>query len=52
MDIFDVLSAISKKKKAFMYSGIKEHDALIKAELDVSKEFHIPLFEIKKLVKA
>jgi hypothetical protein len=52
MDIFDVLSAISKKKKTFMYSGINEHEALIKAELDVSKDYHIPLFDIKKLVKA
>jgi hypothetical protein len=49
MDIFDVLSAISKKKKAFMYSGL-EHEALIKAELDVSKGFQIRLFDIKKLV--
>jgi hypothetical protein len=49
MDIFDALSAISKKKKAFMYSGL-EHEALIKAELDVSKGFQIRLFDIKKLV--
>lgn len=50
MDIFDVLSAISKKKIAFMYRGIDEHEAMIKAELDVSKDYHIPLFDIEKLV--
>ncbi len=52
MDIFDVLTAISKRKKAFMHSGINEHEALVKAELDVSKEYHISLFDIKKLVRA
>ena len=52
MDIFEVLSAISKRKKAIMHSGTSEHDALIKAELDVSKEYHISLFDIKKLVRA
>jgi len=52
MDIFDVLTAISKKKKTFMYSGINENEALMKAEFDVSNEYHIPLFDIKKLVKA
>ncbi len=51
MDIFEVLSAISKKKKAFMHSGINQNEALMKAELDVSKEYHIPLFDIEKLVK-
>lgn len=52
MDIFDVLTAISKRKKAFMHSGINETEALMKAELDVSKEYHISLFDIKKLVRA
>jgi hypothetical protein len=52
MDIFDVLSAISKRKKAFMHSGVNEHEALIKAELDVSKEYHIRILDIKKLVGA
>jgi hypothetical protein len=52
MDIFDVLAAISKRKKALMRSGIKEHEALIKAQLDVSKEYHISLFDIKRLVRA
>jgi hypothetical protein len=52
MDIFDVLTAISKKKKALMHSGINEKKALMKAELDVSKEYHISLFDIKKLVRA
>jgi hypothetical protein len=51
MDIFDVLTAISKRKKAFMHNGINEHKALMKAELDVSKEYHISLFDIKKLVR-
>ncbi len=50
MDIFDVLTAISKRKKTFIKSGINENKELIKAELAVSKEYHIPLFDIKKLV--
>ncbi len=51
MDIFEVLTAISKRKKALMHSGIDEEEALIKAELEVSKEYNISLFDIKKLVK-
>ncbi len=52
MDIFEVLTAISKRKIAFMHSGINEKEALVKAESDVSKEYHIPLFDIRKLVRA
>ncbi len=52
MDIFDVLTAISKRKKAFMHSGINENEALVKAELEVSREYRISLFDIKKLVRA
>ncbi len=52
MDVFDVLAAISKRKKALMHSGIDEKEALMKAELDVSKEYNISLFDIKKLVRA
>ncbi len=52
MDIFDVLNAISMRKKAIMNSGTDEQDALIKAELYVSNEYHISLFDIKKLVGA
>jgi hypothetical protein len=51
MDIFEVLTAISKRRKAFVNSGVNEQEALMKAEFDVSKEYHIPLFDIKKLVK-
>jgi len=51
MDIFEVLTAISKRKKVFMHSGINENEALMKAEFDVSKEYHISLFDIKKLVR-
>ncbi len=51
MDIFDILTAISKRKKALMHKGIDEEEALVKAEIDVSKEYHIPLFDIKKLVR-
>lgn len=50
MDIFDVLGAISKRKLTLMYSGINEYEALTKAELDISVEYHIPLFDIEKLV--
>ncbi len=54
MDIFDVLTTISKrkiskKKMEFMYAGMKENEALIKAEFEVSKEYHILLLEIKNL---
>ena len=49
MDIFDVLTAISKRKKIFMRSGINENEALMKAEFYVSEEYHIPLVDIKKL---
>jgi hypothetical protein len=52
MDIFDVLTAICKRKKTFMHRGINENDALIKAEFEVSREYHITLFDIKKLVRA
>ncbi len=51
MDIFEVLSAISKRKKARMYSGINEIKALKEAEIDVSNEYHISLFDIEKLVR-
>ena len=50
MDIFDVLTAISKRKMAFMHAGVNENEALIKAEFDVSKDYHIPLLDIEKLV--
>jgi len=51
MDIFDVLSAISKRKKTLMHSGINEHEALIKAEHVISREYHISLRDIKKLAE-
>lgn len=50
MDIFDVLSAISKKKTNLVNRGINEQKALIKAQRVVSKEYHIPLPDIQKLV--
>ncbi len=52
MDIFEVLSAIFKRKNVLMHSGIDEHEALDKAQLDVSKEYHVSLPDIKKLVRA
>jgi len=50
MDIFDVLSAISKRRNTLMDRGITEHKALQKAEKVVSKEYHIPLPDIQRLV--
>ncbi|VVB84716.1 Uncharacterised protein [uncultured archaeon] len=50
MDIFEVLTAIIKRKIILMRTGINEYEALIKAELDISREYHIPLLDIKKLV--
>ncbi len=49
MDTFDVLTAISKKKMTFMHTEMNENEALIKAEFEISKEYHIPLLDIKKL---
>jgi len=50
MDIFDVLTAISKRRTNLMNSGVNGKKALIKAEKVVSKEYHIPLPDIQKLV--
>ncbi|VVB50728.1 Uncharacterised protein [uncultured archaeon] len=50
MDIFDVLSAVSKRRINLMKRGITKHEALIKAERVVSKEYHISLTDIQKLV--
>ncbi|HEY9247188.1 MAG TPA: hypothetical protein VIO11_10110 [Candidatus Methanoperedens sp.] len=50
MDIFDVLTAISKRKMAFMQTDMDENYALIRAEFEISKEYHIPLPDIKKLL--
>lgn len=49
MDIFYVLTAISKRKMAFMLTDMSENDALVKAEFEISNEYHIPLLDIKKL---
>ncbi len=54
MNLFDVLTTISKRKISkrkmeFMHAGMKENAALIKAEFEISKEYHILLFEIKKV---
>ncbi len=50
MDIFDVLTAISERKITFMHGGLNEQEAKMKADLDISREYHIPLLDIKKLV--
>lgn len=50
MDIFDVLGAISTRKITLMHTGINESEALTKAEIDISIEYHISLFDIEKLV--
>ncbi len=50
MDIFDVLTDILKRKKTLMCNGISEPESLVKAEQDVSDEYHISLHDIKKLV--
>lgn len=51
MDIFDVLTAISERKITFMHSGMNEQVAAMKANLDISREYHIQLLDIKKLVR-
>ena len=35
---------------AFMQTDMNENEALIKAEFEISKEYHIPLPDIKKLL--
>jgi len=35
---------------AFMHTDMNENEALIKAEFEISKEYHIPLLDIKKLL--
>jgi hypothetical protein len=50
MDIFEVLSAVSKRRINLMKRGIAKNKALIKAERVVSKEYHISLSDIQKLV--
>ncbi len=50
MDIFEVLTAILERKRAMMRSGINEIKALKEAEIDVSNEYRISLFDIKRLV--
>jgi hypothetical protein len=50
MDIFDILTAVSARKDSFINSGINENKALMKAERDVSVEYHISLLDIRKLV--
>ncbi len=49
MDIFDVLKDISKRKTEFICMGNSECEALKNAELNTSKEYHIPLCDIKRL---
>ena len=40
------------ERVTFMHNSKNEHEAMMKAELDISKEYHIALFDIKKLVRA
>lgn len=49
MDIFDVLSAVSRKKDEFIRRGMNEHEALMIAIRDIAVEYHIALLDIKKL---
>ncbi len=49
MDIFDILTAILKRRIRFIDAGIDENEALTKAEQDVSEEYHISLSDIRKL---
>lgn len=49
MDIFDILKIMIKRKIELVQDGIDEKDALSRAEFDISNEYHISLFDIKKL---
>lgn len=50
MDTFDVLNAVSKRKNTLIHEGISEKEALNKAEQAISREYHISLPDVKKLV--
>lgn len=52
MDIFDILQAVSKKKNEFIRQGMEEKEALIKAELFISGEYHISFCDVKRLYNA
>lgn len=52
MDIFDVLKDIMKRKTEFVRVGMNEYNALKNAKLGTSKEYHIPLCDIKRLCGA
>ncbi len=49
MDTFDVLKDIVKRKTEFVRMGNNECDALKNAKIGTSKEYHIPLCDIKRL---
>ena len=49
MDIFDVLKDIMKRKTEFIRVGMNECEALKNAKLNTSKEYHIPLCDIKRI---
>ena len=49
MDIFDILKAISQRKSELMREGMIEKDAINKARCTVSKEYHVPLHDIRKI---
>jgi hypothetical protein len=51
MDIFDLLTAISERKITFIHSGMNEQEAVTKTNLEISREYHISLLDIKKLVE-
>lgn len=49
MDIFDVLRDISERKTEFIRVGMNEHAALKNAEVCTSEQYHIPLYDIRKI---
>lgn len=49
MDVFDILRAISKRKTRFIHEGMIEKDASNKAEFEVSEEYHVPIYDIRKI---
>ncbi len=50
MDIFDVLTAISKRKTSLIRIGMNEPDALLRAMHDIALEYHIHILDIKRLI--
>ena len=51
MDIFDILDKILKRKLIFENLGMNKNEATNMALFDISNEYHISLYDIKRIYK-